>query len=167
MISSVIKLGIGLLFPSSVVSDFLRPCGLQHARLPCPSPSPGACSKSCPSSRWCHPTLSSSVIPFSCLQSFPALGFLLMSQVFTSIGQSIGISASAISPSNEYSGWISFRIDWFDLLAVQRTLSRVFANTTVQKHQFFSTQPSLWTNSHIHTLLEKPQLWLDEHLMAM
>jgi len=110
-------------FSRSVMSDSLQPHGLQHARLPCPSPTPRACSKSCPSSRWCHPAISSSVIPFfSCLQSFPASGSFPISQFFTSGGQSIGVSASAISPSNKYSGLISFRMDWLDLLAVQGIL---------------------------------------------
>ena len=93
---------------------------VHHARLPCPSPTPGACSDSYPLSQWCHSIISSSVIPFSCLQSFPASGSFPISQFFTSCGQSIGASASAsVLP---ISGLISFRIDWFDLLAVQRTL---------------------------------------------
>ena len=114
-------------------------------------------SNSCPLSQWCHPTISSSIVPFSsCLQSFPASGSSLMSQLFASGGQSIGVSAAAkVLPMNIE--------DWFPLgLAVlisllSKGLLRVFSNTTVQKHQFFSTQPSLWSNSHIHTwLLEKP-----------
>ena len=110
-------------FSCSVMSDSLWPHGLQHARLSCPSPIPGACSNSCSLSWWCHPAISSSVVCFSsCLQSFPASGSFLMSQFFTSGDQSIGASASASIPSNEYSGLISFRIDWFDLLAVQGTL---------------------------------------------
>ena len=109
-------------FRCSVVSDSLWPHGLQHASLPCPSPSPGACSSSCPSNWWCHATISSSVVPLtSCLQSFPALGSLPVSQFFTSGGQSIGSFSFSISPSNEHSGLISFRMDWFDL-AVQGTL---------------------------------------------
>ena len=109
-----------------VVSDSLQPHGLQHARFPCPSPTPGPYSNSCPSSWWCHPSISSSVVLFSsCLQSFPAAGSFHMSQFFTSGGQSIGASASVISPSNEYSGLISFRMDWFDLLAIQRTLKNL------------------------------------------
>ena len=93
--------------------------GLQHASLPCPSPTPRVFSNSCPSTQWCHPTISSSVIPFSsCLQPFPASGSFQMSQLFASGGQSIGASAS----TSEYSGLISFRTDWFDLLAVQGTL---------------------------------------------
>ena len=105
------------------MSNSLRPHALLHARPPCPSPTPGACSNSCPSSRWCHPTISSSAVPFSsCLQSFPASGSFPMSQFLASGGQSIGSFSFSISPSNEYSGLISFRIDWLDLLAVQGTL---------------------------------------------
>ena len=135
----------------------LRPQELQHARPPCPSPAPGACSNSCPLSWWCHPTISSSVIPFSsCLQSFPASGFLSMSQFFTTGGQSIGASPSgSVLPMNIQ--------DWFplgltDLISLQSNrLPRVFSNTSIQKHQFFGTQLSLWSNSHIHIwLLEKP-----------
>ena len=116
---------------------------------------------------WCHPTISSSVIPFSlCLQSFPASGSFPVSWLFTSDGQSIQLQ----HPSNEYSGLISFRINWFDLFAVQGTLqglSKVFSSTTVQKHQFFGAQPSSWSNSCIHTwLLKKPQLWLYTTLLA-
>ena len=144
-------------FSCSIVSDSLRPHGLQHARLPCPSPSPRACSNSCPLSQWCHPTISSSVDPFSsCLQSFPASGSFQMSQLFTSGGQSIGVSASAsVLPVNiqdwfplGLTGWISLR---------SKGLSRVFSNTTVWKHTFFGSQLSLWSNSHIHRWpLEKP-----------
>ena len=144
-------------FSCSVVSDSLWPHGLQHARLPCPSPTPGACSNSCPSSWWCHPTILSSVDPFfSCLQSFPASGSFQVSQFFTSGGQSIGVSASApVLPMN-IQGW--FPLGWTGWISLQsKGFLRVFSNTTVQKHQFFSTQPSLWSNSHIHTwLLEKP-----------
>ena len=110
-------------FILSVASDSLWPHGLQHARLSCPSPIPGACSNSCPSSWWCHPTVSSSVIPSSsCPQSFPASGSFLMIQFFPSGGQSTGVSASASVLPNEYLGLISFMIDWLDLLAVQGTL---------------------------------------------
>ena len=130
-------------FSRSVVSDSLRPHGLQHTRPPCASPTSGVYPNSCPLSWWYHPTISSCDIPFSsCLQSFPASGSFQMSQLFASGGQSIGVSASNISPSNEHSGLISFRMDWLDLLAVRR-LSRVFSNTTVQKHQFFCAQLSL------------------------
>ena len=125
-------------FSCLVMCDSLRPHGLQHARLPCPSPTPRACSNSCPLSQWCHPTSSSSVVPFSsCLQSFPASGSFPKSQCFTSADQSIGISASAsVLPMNiqdwfplGFTGWISLQ---------SKGLSRVFSDTTVQKHQFFS-----------------------------
>ena len=130
-------------FSRSVVSDSLWPHGTQHARPPCPSSTPGVYSNSCPSSRWCHPTISSSVKPFSShLQSFPASGSFPMSQFFASGGQSIGSCSLSIIPYNEYSGLISFRINWLDLLAVQGA-SVVFSYTPVQKHRFFSTQLSL------------------------
>ena len=111
------------LFSQSVAPDSLQLQGLQHTRLPCPSSSHRACSNSCPSSWWCHPTISSSVIPFSsCLQSFPASGSFLMSPLFASGGQSIGVSAStSVLPMNIPMN-ISFRVDWFDLLSVQGTL---------------------------------------------
>jgi len=113
-------------FSRSVMSDSLRPHGPQHSRPPCPSPTLGIYPNSYPSSRWCHPTISSSVVPFSSHpQSFPASGSFPMSQLFTSGGQSIWISAS-ISPSNEDPGLISFRMDWLDLLAVQGTLKSLF-----------------------------------------
>ena len=117
--------------------------------LPCPSPTPRACSNSCPSSRWCHPTISSSVIPFSsCLQSFPASGSFPVSQFFPSGGQSIGASAStSVLPMN-IQGW--FPLGWTGWISLQpKGLPRVFSSTTAQKHQFFSTQPSLWSSSHI------------------
>ena len=141
-------------FSHSVVSDSLRPHKLQQTRPPCPSPTTWVYPNSCPLSRWCHPTISFFVIPYSsCPESFPALGSFQVSQFFTWGGQSWSFSFS-ISPSNEHSGLICFRTDWFDLLVVQGTL---FSNTTVQKHQFFSAQPSLQSNSHIHTWpLEKP-----------
>ena len=143
-------------FSHSVVSDSLRPHGLQHARLPCASPTPGACSNSCPSSQWCHPTISSSVVTFfSCLQSFPASGSFPVSQFFASGGQSIGVSASASVLPMNIEDWFPLGLtDWISLQS--KGLSRIFSNTTVQKHQFFSTQLSSWSNSHIHTwLLEK------------
>ena len=129
-------------FCCSVMSDSLWPCGLQHARPPCPSPTPGVDSNSCLLSWWCHPTNSSFVVSFSsCLQSFPASGSFQMSQFFTSSGQSIGVSASAsVLPMNTqdwslgWTGWISLQ---------SKGLSRVFSNTIVQKHQFFSPQLSL------------------------
>ena len=134
-----------------------RPHGLQHTRLPCPSPTPGACSNSYPSSWWCHPTISSSVIPFSsCLQSFPASGSFLMSWLFASGGQSTGASVSVSVLLMNIQDW--FPLGWTGLISLRsKGLSRIFSNTTVQKHQFFGIQPSLWFNSHIHTwLLEKP-----------
>ena len=124
-------------FIHSVVSDSLQPHGLQHARPPCPSPTPGACSNSCPLSWWCHPTISSSVIPFSfCPQSFPISGSFPMSQSFTSGGQSIGVSASASVLRVNIQDWFLLGLtDWISLQS--KGLSRVFSNTTVQKHQFF------------------------------
>ena len=127
-------------FSCSVVSDSLQPRGLQHTRPPCPSPTPGIYPNSCPLSRWCHPTSSSSVIPLSCPQSFPASGSFQMSQVFTSGGQSIGASTSVL-PMNIQ--------DWFPLGLtgliswVSKGLSSVFSNTTVQKHRFLGAQLSL------------------------
>ena len=135
------------------MSDSLLSYEPQHARPPCPSPIPGACSNSCPLSQWCHPIISSSVVPFSsCLQPFPASGSFEMSQFFASGGQSIRTSASAsVIPMNiqdwsplGWTGWISLQ---------SKGLSRVFSNTTVQKYQFFSAQLYLWSNSHIHTWL--------------
>ena len=130
-------------FSHSVMSNSLWPHEPQHARPPCPSPTPGVHPNPCPLSRWCHPTISSSVIPFSsCPQSFPASGSFQMSQLFASDGQSTGVSASAsVLPMNTqdwsplgWTGWISLQ---------SKGLSRVFSNTTVQKHQFFSAQLSL------------------------
>ena len=159
LVTSVVIL---LLFGLSVVSNSLWLHGEQHARLPRPSLFPGACSSSCPLIWWCHPTISSSVSPFSpCLQSFPAPGSFPVSWLLASSHQIYWNFSFSIGPSNEYSGLISFSIDWFDLLPVQGC-SRVFSSSTVQKHQFFGAQPSLWSNSHIRTwLLEKPSLWLD------
>ena len=135
----------------------LRPRELQHARLPCPSPTPRVYPNSCPLSQWFHLTMSSSVVPFSsCLQPFPASDSFQMSQLFASGGQNIEVSAStSVLPVNtqdwsplEWTGWMSLQF---------KGLSRVFSNTTVQKHQFFSAQLSSQSNSHIHTwLLEKP-----------
>ena len=119
-----------LLFSHSVMSDTLRPHGLQHTRLPCLSPYPQVCSNSCPLSQWCHPTILSSVIPFSfCLQSFPASGSFPVSQFLASGAQSTGVSVSA-SVLHEYSGLVSFRIDWFDLLAVQGTLTSLLQHNS-------------------------------------
>ena len=143
-------------FSCSVVSDCLWPHESQHTRPPCPSPTPGVYSNSCPSSQWCHPDISSSVVPFySCPQSLPASGSFPMSQLFTWGGQSTGISALAsVLPMNtqdwSHLGWTGW------ILQIQR-LSRVFSNTIVQKHQFFSAQLSSQSNSHIHMWpLEKP-----------
>ena len=134
-----------------IVSDSLRPHGLQHTRLPCPPPSPGACSNSCPLSQWCHPTVSSSVVPFSCLQSFPASGSFPMSQFFASGGQSIGASALAsVLPLNIQGLFLLGLTGFISLLS--KGLSRVFFNTTVQKHQFFSAQ-------HLYMTTGKTIVW--------
>ena len=127
----------------------------QHIKLPCPSTTPWACSNSCPSSWWCHPTISYSVILFSCPQCFLATGSFPVNRLFTSGGQSIGASASAsVLPMNT-EGWSP--LGWTGLVSLQpRGLSRVFSSTTVRKHQLFGAMPSLWYNSHLHTwLLEK------------
>ena len=146
-------------FSRSVVSDSLRPHELQHARPPCPSPTPGVHSNSHPLRWWCHTAVSSSVVPFSsCPQSLPASESFSMSQLFTWGGQSTGVSALAsflpkksqacllqnglVGSPSECTSWISLQ---------SKGLSRVFSNTTVQKHQFFGTQPSSQSNSHIHT----------------
>ena len=145
------------LFSHSVVSNSLWPHELQHTRPPCPSRTPGTCSNSCPLSGWWHPTISSSVIPFSsCPQSFPASGSFQMSHLFTSGGQSSGVSASASVLPMNIQDW--FPLGWTGWISLQsKGLSRVFSSITVQKHQFFGTQLSLWSNSHIHTWpLEKP-----------
>ena len=145
-----------MLFSWQVLSNSLWPHELQHAMLPCPSPSPRVCSSSCPLSRWCHPTISSSVSPFSsCLLSFPASGSFSVSQLFTSGGQSIGASVLApVLPMN-IQGWCTLGLTGLNSL-LSMGLDGVFSNTTVWKQPFFGTQPSLWPNSHIHTwLLEK------------
>ena len=140
-------------FSRSVISDFLWPCGLQHAKFPCPSPTPGACSNSCPLSRWCHPTISSSVVPFSSrLQSFPASGSFPRSQFFASGDQSIGVSALTC-PSNEYSGPISFKMDWLDVLAVQGTLKSLL------QHQFKSINSSALSFLYSPTLTSIRDYW--------
>ena len=137
------------------MSTFLQPHGLQQATLPCPSPSPGACSNSCPSNQRYHPTISPSVIPFSCLQYFPGSGSFLMSQFFESGGQRIGASASASVLPVNIRDW--FPLGWTGWMAlVSKRLSRVFSNTTFQKHQFFCAQPS-WSNSHTETHCWKNQ----------
>ena len=146
-------------FSRSVVSNSLWPHESQHARPPCLSPAPGVHSDSCPSSRWCHPAISSSIVRFfSCPQSLPASESFPMSQLFTWGGQSTGVSAStSLLPKNtqdwsplEWTGWISLQ---------SKGLSRVLSNTTVQKHQFFSTQLSSQSNSHIHN-----DYWKNHHL---
>ena len=143
MFYSTMKRICSVEFSHSVMSKSLWPHGRLHTRLPCPSPTPGACSNSCPLSRWCHPTISSSVVPFSsCPQSLPASGSFQMSQLSASGGQSIGVSAStSVLPMNTqdlsplgWTGWISLQ---------SKGLSRVFSNTTVQKHQFFGTELSI------------------------
>ena len=144
-------------FSRSVVSDSLRSHELQHARPPCPSPSPGVHAHSHPSSCWCHPAISSSVVPFfSCPQSLPTSESFPMSQLFAWGGQSTGVSASASFLPKKSQGWSPS--EWIGWISLQsKGLSRVFSNTTVQKYQFFSSQPSSQSNSHIHTWpLEKP-----------
>ena len=148
------------------MSNSLQPYGLQHARPPCPSPTPGVHPNPCPLSWWCHPTISSSVVSFSSrLQSLSASGSFQMSQFFASGRQSIGASTSGSVVPMNIQDW--FPLGWTGWISLQsKGLSRVF-NTTVQRHQFFGSQPSLWSNSPIHTwLLEKPQLWLDRTLSA-
>ena len=146
-------------FSCSVMSNYLWPHEPWHARPPFPSPTPRVYTNSCPLTQWCHPTISSSVVPFSsCLQSFPASGSFQMGQLFTLSGQSIGVSALAsVLPMNiqdwsplGWTGWISLQ---------SKGLSRVFSNNKVQKHQFFCAQLSLYSNSHIHAwLLENHSL---------
>ena len=143
-------------FSHSVISDPLQPHRLQHTRPPSPLPTFRVYSNSCPLSWWCYPTISSSVVPFSShLQYFPASGPFPMSQFLVSGGKSIGLSASASVLPMNIQDW--FPLGWTGWISLQsKRLSRVFSNI-VQKHQFFSAQPSLWSNSHIHTwLLEKP-----------
>ena len=138
-------------FSRSVVSSSLWPHESQHARPPCPSPTPGVHSDSWPLSQWCHPAISSSVVPFSsCPQSLPASESLPMSQLFAWGGQSTGVSASASFPPKKSQGWSPSELSgWISLQS--KGLSRVFSNTTVQKHQFFGTQLSSQSKSHIHT----------------
>ena len=145
------------MFSCSVMSYSLQPHGLQHDSLPCYLLSPGVCSNSCPLRWWCHPTISSSVAPFSsCPQSFPASGSFPVSWLSTSGGQSIGAPASASVLPMNIQGWFPLGLTGFISL-LSKWLSRVFSSTTVWKHQFFSAQLSLWSTSHIHTWqLEKP-----------
>ena len=146
-------------FSHSVVSDSLWPHGLQHTRPPCPSPTPRVYWNSCPSSRWCHQTISSSVIPFSShLQSFPASGSFPMSQFFESGGQSIDISVSASVLPVNIQDW--FPLGWTGWISLQsKGLSRNFSNTTVQKHQFFGVQLSLVQLSHSYMTTGKTIVW--------
>ena len=142
-------------FSRSVISDSLRPHGMQHARPPSPSPVPAACSNLCPSSQWSHPTISSSVVPFSsCPQSFPASGSFPMSQFFTLGGQSIGASAPVLPINTQ--NW--FPLGLTDLISLLSSgLSRIFSRTAVWNNQLFGPQPSLWPSSQMPTwLLEKP-----------
>ena len=143
-------------FSRSVVSDSLQPHESQHDRPPCPSPTPGVHSNSRPSSQWCHLAISSSVIPFSsCPQSLPTSKSFPKSQLFAWGAQSTGVSALASFLPKKSQGWSSEWTGWISLQS--KGLSRVFSNTTVQKHQFFGAQPSSQSNSHIHTWpLEKP-----------
>ena len=135
---------------SLICSNYLWPHESQHNRPPCPSPTPGVNSDSSPSSQWCHPAISSSVVPFSsCPQSLPASKSFPMSQIFTWGGQSTGVSALPSFFPKKSQGWSS---EWTGWISLQfKGLSRVFSNTTVQKHQFFGAQPSSQSNSHIHT----------------
>ena len=145
-----------LLFSSSVVFDSLQPHGLEYARLPCPSLSPGVCSNSCPLSQWCHPIIPSSVAPFSCPQFFPASVSFPVSLFFPSGGQMIGASTSASLLQMNIQDWVP--LGPTALISLQSEgLSRVFSSCTVWKHQFFSAQRFLLSKSHIHTwLLENP-----------
>ena len=144
-------------FSRSVVSDSLRPHESEHTRPPCPSPTPGVHSDSRPSSQWCYPAISSSVVPFSsCPQCLPASESFPVSQLFAWGGQSTGVSALASFLPKKSQGWS--HSEWTGWISLQfKGLSRVFSNTTVQKHQFFTAQPSSQSNSHIHTWpQEKP-----------
>ena len=140
------------------MSDPLQPHEPQHNRPPCPSPTPGVHPNPCPSSGWCHPSISSYVIPFSCPQSFPASGSIQMNQLLTSGGQNIVVSAStSVLPMNTQD-WSS--LGWTAWISLQsKGLSRVFSNTTVQKHQFFSAQLSSQSNSHIHIWPLEKLIW--------
>ena len=145
-----------LLLSRSIMSDFLWPRGLQHAKLPCPSLSPRVCSNACPLSWWCHPTISSSVTLFSCPQSFPASRSFSMNWLLASGGQTIGASASASVLPVNIQTWFPLGLTGLISL-LSKGLSRIFFRTAVQKHEFFGAQPSFWSNSLICTwLLEKP-----------
>ena len=151
----------------SVMSNSLQPHSLQHNRLPCPSPTPRACSNLCPSSRWCHPTISSSVIPFSsCLQSFPSSRVFSNQSVLRIRWPKYWSFNFSISPSNEYSGPISFRTDWFDLLEVQGTLKSLLQHHSSKSSVLWCSAFFMIQLSHPAWLLEKPYLWLDGPLLA-
>ena len=153
----LVRMALSVQFSCSVVSDSLQPHESQHTRPPCPSPTPGVHSNPCPSSWWCHPAISSSIVPFSsCPQSLPALESFPMSLLFAWGGQSSGVSALASFFPKKSQGWSPS--DWTGWISLQsKGLSRVFSNTTDQKHQFFGVQPSSQSNSHIHTWpQEKP-----------
>ena len=147
---------IAVLFSCSGMSNSLWPHGLQHPTFPHPSPSPRVCSNACPLSQWCHPTISSSAIPFNLQSSRPSIRVFSTRQLFASGGQSIGASVSASVLPVNILGW--FPLGWTGWISLQsKGLSWVFSNTTVQRHQFFSAQPFLLSNSHISTWsLEKP-----------
>ena len=149
------------------MSDSLWPHWLQHTRLSCSSPSPGICLNSCPLSQWFHPSIILCCSPLLLSSIFPSIRvFSNESTLHITWPKNWSFSFS-ISPYNEYSGLISFRIDWFDLLAVHRTLKSLVQHHSLKTSVFFGTRPSLWPNSHIHAwLLEKPQLWIDRPLSA-
>ena len=149
---SLLKAFSSVQFSHSVVSNSLQPHEPQHTRPPCPSPTPGVYSNSCPSSQWCHPAISSSVDPFSsCTQSLLASGSFPMSQLFSWRGQSTGVFSFSISPSNEHPGLISFRMDWLDLLAVQGTLKSL-----LQQHS--SKASVLWHSAFFTVQLSHPYM---------
>ena len=143
-------------FSRQLLSSSLWPHGLQHIRLPCPSLSPEICSNSCPLSQWWHPTVSCTVTPFSsCPQSLPAPGSFPMNRLFASGGKSIGVSTLALVLPMNIRDWSPLRLT--HLILLSKGLLRVFSSPTIRKHQFFSTQPSSWSTSHIHAwLLAKP-----------
>ena len=153
-------------FSHSVVSDSLRPHELQHIRPPCPSLTLGVYSNSCLSSRWCHPAISSSVIPFSCPKIPPSIRVFYNESTLPMRWPKYWSFSFSISPSNEHPGWSP--LEWTGWISLQsKGLERVFSNTTFQKHQFVGTQLSSQSNSPIHTWpLEKPKLWPDGPLLA-
>ena len=163
----VITLGqISVQFSHSVVSDSLRLHGLQHPRPPCPSPTPGAYSNSCPLSPWCHPSISSFVIPFSCLQFFVASGSFPMSQLFTHIRWPKYWSFSfSFSPPNEYSGLISFRMHWLNLLALQGTLKSLLQHHSSKASILWLSALFIVQLSHSYMTTGKPWPWLDRPLL--